>query len=190
MSLPFVGSSLSVGRSLIRCHLILAILEQITVGLGDVLDLGRFELQKPSVNSTNSLGIDERSVSILIDHFLMMEIQNCSSDVFDVRFGHFTNCIVVALENVSPYFFKLAELAILGWVMGESQLQEDSLEIRKSDLLLQASLFVDFLEILIISIMKHHIRSAINLHRIDLKFLAQILLQPMFGAQSSVGVFN
>lgn len=165
-------------------------MEQITVGLGDVLDLGRFELQKPSVNSTNSLGIDERSVSILIDHFLMMEIQNCSSDVFDVRFGHFTNCIVVALENVSPYFFKLAELAILGWVMGESQLQEDSLEIRKSDLLLQASLFVDFLEILIISIMKHHIRSAINLHRIDLKFLAKILLQPMFGAQSSVGVFN
>ena len=165
-------------------------MEQITVGLGDVLDLGRFELQKPSVNSTNSLGIDERSVSILIDHFLMMEIQNCSSDVFDVCFGHFTNCIVVALENVSPYFFKLAELAILGWVMGESQLQEDSLEIRKSDLLLQTSLFVDFLEILIISIMKHHIRSAINLHRIDLKFLAQILLQPMFGAQSSVGVFN
>ena len=165
-------------------------MEQITVGLGDVLDLGRFELQKPSVNSTNSLGIDERSVSILIDHLLIMEIQNCSSDVFDVRFGHFTNCIVVALENVSPYFFKLAELAILGWVMGESQLQEDSLEIRKSDLLLQTSLFVDFLEILIISIMKHHIRSAINLHGIDLKFLAQILLQPMFGAQSSVGVFN
>jgi hypothetical protein len=165
-------------------------LEQITVGLGDVLDLGRFELQKPSVNSTNSLGIDERSVSILIDHFLMMEIQNCSSDVFDVRFGHFTNCIVVALENVSPYFFKLAEFAILGWVVSESQLQEDALEICKSDLLLQASPFVNFLEILVISIMKYHIRSAINLHRIDLKFLAQILLQPMFGAQSSVGVFN
>ena len=175
MSLPFVSSSLSIGHSLIRCHLILAILEQITVGLGDVLDLGRFELQKPSVNSTNSLGIDERSVSILIDHFLMMEIQNCSSDVFDVSFGHFANCIIVALENVSPYFFKLAEFAILGWVMGEAQLQEDSLEIRKSDLLLQASFFVDFLEILIISIMKHHIRSAINLHRINLEFLSKIL---------------
>ena len=175
MSLPFVRSSLSIGRSLIRCHLILAILEQITVCLGDILDLSSFELQKPSVNSTNSLGIDERSFSILIDHFLMMEIQNRSSDVFDVSFRHFTNCVVVALENVSPYFFKLAEFTILSWVVSESQLQEDCLEICKSDLLLQTSLFVDFLEILIISIMKHHIRSAINLHGIDLEFLSEIL---------------
>jgi hypothetical protein len=182
MSLPFVRSSLSIGRSLIRCHLILAILEQITVCLGDILDLSSFELQKPSVNSTNSLGIDERSFSILIDHFLMMEIQNRSSDVFDVSFRHFTNCVVVALENVSPYFFKLAEFTILGWVVSESQLQEDTLEICKSDLLLQASPFVNFLEILVISIMKYHIRSAINLHRIDLKFLSKILFQPMFGA--------
>jgi hypothetical protein len=167
MSLPFVRSSLSIGRSLIRCHLILAILEQITVCLGDILDLSSFELQKPSVNSTNSLGIDERSFSILIDHFLMMEIQNRSSNVFD--------CVVVALENISPYFFKLAEFTILSWVVSESQLQEDCLEICKSDLLLQTSLFVDFLEILIISIMKHHIRSAINLHGIDLEFLSEIL---------------
>lgn len=175
MSLPFVRSSLSIGLSLIRCHLILAILEQITVCLGDILDLSSFELQKPSINSTNSLGIDERSFSILVDHLLMMEIQNCSSDVFDVSFGHFTNCIIVALENVSPYFFKLAEFTVFGWVVRESQLQEDRLEICKSDLLLQASFFVDFLEILIISIMKYYIRSAIDLHGIDLEFLSKIL---------------
>lgn len=149
-------------------------MEQITVCLGDVLDFGSFELQKPSVDSTNSLGIDEGSVSALVDHFLMMEIQNGSTDVFDVSFGHFANCVMIALENASPDFFKLAEFTISGWVVGESQLQEDSLEIGKSDLLLQASFFVDFLEILIISIMKHHIRSAINLHGINLEFLRQI----------------
>jgi len=175
MSLPFVRSSLSIGRSLIRCHLILAILEQITVCLGDVLDLSSFELQKPSVDSTNTLRIDERSVSILVDDFLMMEIQNCSSDVFDVRFGHFTNCIIVALQDVPPYFFKLAEFTVSGRVVRESQLQEDCLAIGKSDLLRQASFFVHFLEILVISIMKHHIRSAIDLHGIHLEFLLQIL---------------
>jgi hypothetical protein len=92
-----------------------------------------------------------------------------------VSFGHFTKCIVVALQNVSPYFFQLAEFTILGRVVSESQLQEESLEIRKSDLLLQSFLFIDFLEILIISIVKYHIRSAINLDGIHLKFLSKIL---------------
>lgn len=174
MSLPFVCSSLSIGLSLVRCHLILAILEQITVRLGDILDLSSFELQKPSIDSTNSLSIDERSFSILIDHFLMMEVQNCSSNVFDVSFGHCANCIMVTLENISPYLLELAEFTIFGWVVSESQLQEDSLEIRKSDLLLQASFLVDLLEILIISVMKYHIRSAVNLHRINLEFPPKI----------------
>lgn len=84
MPFPFPLRSKHIALPFVSCDLILTILEQITVFSEYIFYLSRFELHKPSINPSDMIDVNERAFSLHIDNFLMMEVLNCSSDVFNV----------------------------------------------------------------------------------------------------------
>ena len=107
MPFPFPLRSKHIALPFVSCDLILTILKQITIFPEYILYLSRFELHKPSINPSDMIHINERAFSLDIDNFLVMEVLNRSSDVFNVRLCNLFCTIIVTIQYVGPDFFEL-----------------------------------------------------------------------------------